>query len=69
MYLVRFSYKSITDTLWVKSPFSFSSLQELVSVLRGKLWGDETVLLNIRKSGKEELYADLLCFLCFGSIR
>ncbi|XP_015892266.3 uncharacterized protein LOC107426566 [Ziziphus jujuba] len=40
----------------------------LVSILRAKLKGDDRVL-NIRKSGKEDLYADLLCFLCFGSIR
>ncbi|XP_024030073.1 uncharacterized protein LOC21398313 [Morus notabilis] len=40
----------------------------LVSLLRAKLNGDDTVLLNIKNSGKEDLYADLLCFLCFGSI-
>lgn len=47
-----------------------SNLDEaLVPLLRAKLNGDDTVLLNIKNSGKEDLYADLLCFLCFGSIR
>ncbi|PON70787.1 phosphoglycolate phosphatase [Parasponia andersonii] len=41
----------------------------LVSLLRAKLNGDNTVLLNIKNSGKEDLYADLLCFLSFGSVR
>ncbi|KAF3435998.1 hypothetical protein FNV43_RR23090 [Rhamnella rubrinervis] len=48
---------------------SNNNSKELVSVLCENLKGDDSVLLNIRKSGKEDLYADLLCFLCFGSLR
>jgi hypothetical protein len=33
------------------------------------LKGDDIVLQNIRKSGKEDLYAELLYFLRFGSLR
>ncbi|XVF32226.1 hypothetical protein REPUB_Repub17cG0063000 [Reevesia pubescens] len=46
-----------------------SSKPELVSLITEKLDGDDTVLQNIRKSGKENLYAELLYFLRFGSLR
>ncbi|XWS31298.1 hypothetical protein CRYUN_Cryun23aG0065100 [Craigia yunnanensis] len=42
---------------------------ELVTMITEKLNGDDTVLQNIRKSGKENLYAELLYFLRFGSLR
>ncbi|OMP05172.1 hypothetical protein COLO4_09005 [Corchorus olitorius] len=42
---------------------------ELVSLITEKLNGDDAVLQNIRKSGKENLYAELLYFLSFGSVR
>ncbi|KAF5726596.1 hypothetical protein HS088_TW22G00276 [Tripterygium wilfordii] len=41
----------------------------LPSLMIEKLKGDDTVLQNIRKSGKEVLYAELLYFLRFGSLR
>ncbi|CAK7349357.1 unnamed protein product [Dovyalis caffra] len=41
----------------------------LVSLMFEKLKGDDIVLQNIRKSGKEDLYAELLYFLRFGSLR
>ncbi|KAJ6403796.1 hypothetical protein OIU84_012075 [Salix udensis] len=43
--------------------------KELVSLMIEKLKGDDIVLQNIRKSGKEDLYAELLYFLRFGSLR
>ncbi|GAV70682.1 DUF3685 domain-containing protein [Cephalotus follicularis] len=41
----------------------------LVSLLIEKLKGNDTVLQNIRKSGKEDLYAELLYFLRYGALR
>ncbi|XP_020275035.1 uncharacterized protein LOC109849595 isoform X1 [Asparagus officinalis] len=41
----------------------------LINQISEKLKGDDTVLQNIDRSGKEELYADLLFFLRFGCIR
>lgn len=52
--------------------FSYSAMhsgQALVTLMDGKLDGDNTVLQNIRNSGKEDLYAELMCFLSFGSLR
>ncbi|XP_025013480.1 uncharacterized protein LOC8264969 isoform X3 [Ricinus communis] len=43
--------------------------EAIVSLMIQKLKGDETILQNIRKSGKEDLYAELLYFLRFGSLR
>ncbi|XP_022771427.1 uncharacterized protein LOC111314387 isoform X2 [Durio zibethinus] len=43
--------------------------EELVTLITEKLNGDDTVLQNIRKSGKENLYAELLYFLRFDSLR
>ncbi|KAM7263648.1 hypothetical protein ACFE04_001331 [Oxalis oulophora] len=40
----------------------------LISLVTEKLKGDDTILANIRKSGKENLYAEFLHFLCFGSL-
>ncbi|XP_043805699.1 uncharacterized protein LOC110630227 isoform X4 [Manihot esculenta] len=42
--------------------------EELLSLMIQKLKGDETVLQTIRKSSKEDLYAELLYFLRFGSL-
>ncbi|XVF21404.1 hypothetical protein REPUB_Repub12eG0087600 [Reevesia pubescens] len=42
---------------------------ELITLIAEKLNRDDTVLQNIRKSGKENLYAELLYFLRFGSLR
>ncbi|KAK4765858.1 hypothetical protein SAY87_007500 [Trapa incisa] len=41
----------------------------LPSLIVERFKGDDTVLMNIMKSGKEYLYANLLCFLRFGSVR
>lgn len=41
----------------------------LASLIYEKLKGVDTVLQNIRKSGKGDLYAELLCFLSVGSQR
>ncbi|XP_062078856.1 uncharacterized protein LOC133783271 isoform X2 [Humulus lupulus] len=57
---------------WLEREHALASInldKALVSLLGAKLNGDNTILLNIKNSGKEDLYADLLCFLCFGSIR
>lgn len=43
--------------------------QALLSSIFEKLKGDDTVLQYIRKSGKEGLFADLICFLRFNSLR
>ncbi|KAE8676267.1 hypothetical protein F3Y22_tig00111621pilonHSYRG00410 [Hibiscus syriacus] len=42
---------------------------EFVSLISEKLNGDNTVLQDITKSGKKYLYAELLFFLRFGSLR
>lgn len=34
-----------------------------------RLKGDDTILKSIKKLGKEDLYADMLFFLRFGSLR
>lgn len=34
-----------------------------------RLKGDDTILKSIKKFGKEDLYADMLFFLRFGSLR
>ncbi|KAF8388389.1 hypothetical protein HHK36_027056 [Tetracentron sinense] len=49
-------------------PESREPEKELFSVMFEKLEGNDTILQNIRKSGKEDLYADLLFFLRFGSL-
>ncbi|XP_050364746.1 uncharacterized protein LOC126783336 [Argentina anserina] len=41
----------------------------LVLLMDAKLSGDNAILQNIRNSGKEDLYAELLYFLSFGSLR
>ncbi|KDP26400.1 hypothetical protein JCGZ_17558 [Jatropha curcas] len=43
--------------------------EALFSLMIQKLKGDEVVLQTIRKSGKEDLYAELLYFLRFGFLR
>ncbi|XP_010935976.1 uncharacterized protein [Elaeis guineensis] len=42
---------------------------KLTDRMLGKLNGDDRILQNISRSGKAELYADLLFFLRFGSLR
>ncbi|KAA8543471.1 hypothetical protein F0562_021034 [Nyssa sinensis] len=41
----------------------------LLSLMVEKLKGNNTILQNIRKAGKEDLYADFMCFLTFGFLR
>ncbi|XP_048138893.1 uncharacterized protein LOC115742466 isoform X2 [Rhodamnia argentea] len=43
--------------------------EALFTLMLQKLEGDSTILQNIRRSGKEDLFAELLCFLKFGSLR
>ncbi|KAF8006217.1 hypothetical protein BT93_K0496 [Corymbia citriodora subsp. variegata] len=43
--------------------------EALVTLILQKLEGDSTVLQKIRRLGKEDLFAELLCFLKFGSLR
>lgn len=43
--------------------------KECLSIVIDKLDGHGNVLMNIKKSGKEDLYAELICFLRFGFIR
>ncbi|XP_012490814.1 uncharacterized protein LOC105803278 isoform X2 [Gossypium raimondii] len=55
---------------WLKKELGLqSNNMELVSLITEKLNGDNTVLQNITKSGKKNLYAELLYFLRFGSLR
>ncbi|KAM3373795.1 hypothetical protein P3S68_012509 [Capsicum galapagoense] len=43
--------------------------KECLSVVIGELDGHGNVLMNIKKSGKEDLYAELICVLRFGFVR
>ncbi|KAG8477833.1 hypothetical protein CXB51_027433 [Gossypium anomalum] len=55
---------------WLKKELGLqTNNMELVSLITEKLNGDNTVLQNITKSGKKNLYAELLYFLRFGSLR
>ncbi|XVE72783.1 hypothetical protein DITRI_Ditri11bG0066300 [Diplodiscus trichospermus] len=55
---------------WLESELEAeTNNMELVTLITEKINGDDTVLQNIRKSGKENLYAELLYFLRFGSLR
>ncbi|KAK8688598.1 hypothetical protein V6N13_087355 [Hibiscus sabdariffa] len=55
---------------WMKKELGLETNDmELVSLITEKLNGDDTVLQNITKSGKKSLYAELLYFLRFGSLR
>ncbi|KAK8711701.1 hypothetical protein V6N13_146972 [Hibiscus sabdariffa] len=55
---------------WMKKELGLETNDmELVALITEKLNGDDTVLQNITKSGKKSLYAELLYFLRFGSLR
>ncbi|KAL4190395.1 hypothetical protein AMTRI_Chr07g24550 [Amborella trichopoda] len=57
---------------WLQTGLSLESESEnkgTVTQMFKKLGGDDAVLRNIRKCGKEDLYADLIFFLRFGSGR
>lgn len=43
--------------------------KDLPTVMLDKLMGDDSISQNIRNSGKEDLYAELIQFLIFGSLR
>ncbi|KAJ8559355.1 hypothetical protein K7X08_003413 [Anisodus acutangulus] len=43
--------------------------KECLSIVNDELDGHGNVLMNIKKSGKEDLYAELICALRFGFIR
>ncbi|XWS47107.1 hypothetical protein CRYUN_Cryun14cG0125100 [Craigia yunnanensis] len=67
--IIQKSCKSVCFA-WLENELGLeTNNKELVSLITEKLNGDDTVLQNIRKSGKENLYAELLYFLRFGSLR
>ncbi|XP_068663016.1 uncharacterized protein [Aristolochia californica] len=58
-------------SLWLKSEVCLENKEQvktIVARLSERLKGDDTIVRNIRKSGKEELYADNLFYLRFGSL-
>eukprot|EP01018_Ginkgo_biloba_P026941 Gb_34219 [translate_table: standard] len=44
-------------------------LQAVVNKIPDNVQRNDLILLNIKNTGKEDLHADLLFFLCFGSLR
>ncbi|KAM7496207.1 hypothetical protein LguiA_020621 [Lonicera macranthoides] len=59
-------------TTWLKEElYSEKSKPDkaLISMMVEKLNGYDSILQNIKKSGKEDLYAELICVLRFGSLR
>nr|XP_011458194.1 PREDICTED: uncharacterized protein LOC101297793 [Fragaria vesca subsp. vesca]XP_011458195.1 PREDICTED: uncharacterized protein LOC101297793 [Fragaria vesca subsp. vesca] len=59
-------------TSWLETELDLLSSKPnkaLVLLMDAKLNGDNAILQNIRNSGKEDLYAELLYFLSFGSLR
>ncbi|GMI66389.1 hypothetical protein like AT5G48830 [Hibiscus trionum] len=66
--IIQNSYKPICFA-WMKKELGLETYNmELVSLITEKLNGDDTVLQNITKLGKKNLYAELLYFLRFGSL-
>ncbi|KAJ0052046.1 hypothetical protein Pint_01574 [Pistacia integerrima] len=58
--------------IWLENEFDLdnsNSDEALISLIIEKLKGDDTVLKNIIKSGKRDLYAELVHCLWFGSPR
>ncbi|KAE9592090.1 hypothetical protein Lalb_Chr19g0125561 [Lupinus albus] len=59
-------------TTWLENEFSLqkgNTDKELVSVILEKVKGDNTVVQSITRSGKKDLYSELLWYLTFGSLR
>uniref|UniRef100_A0A5B7A9R6 Uncharacterized protein n=1 Tax=Davidia involucrata TaxID=16924 RepID=A0A5B7A9R6_DAVIN len=57
---------------WLEKELCFKKSKPdkaLLSLMVEKLKGNDTILQNIRKLGKEDLYADFMCFLTFGFLR
>eukprot|EP00268_Persea_americana_P051022 TRINITY_DN5606_c0_g1_i2.p1 TRINITY_DN5606_c0_g1~~TRINITY_DN5606_c0_g1_i2.p1 ORF type:complete len:518 (-),score=92.99 TRINITY_DN5606_c0_g1_i2:490-2043(-) len=57
---------------WLEEELSLENKKQDKAVLTKmfeRLKGDDTILKSIKKLGKEDLYADLLFFLRFGSLR
>ncbi|KAL6968048.1 hypothetical protein U1Q18_033851 [Sarracenia purpurea var. burkii] len=54
---------------WLEKELCLEGIEsdkELLSIMVEKLMEDDTTIQNIRKSGKEGLYAELIQFLIFG---
>ncbi|XP_057965887.1 uncharacterized protein LOC131156315 [Malania oleifera] len=75
---LKVSFKVIQSSFWhacidwLEKEFSLKDshhVKELLGSMFKKLKIDETILQNIQKSGKKDLYAELLCFLRFSSLR
>ncbi|XP_077227179.1 phosphoglycolate phosphatase isoform X2 [Tasmannia lanceolata] len=57
---------------WLEEELCLENKKQDTPLLTGmfeRLKGDDTILLNIKKLGKEDLYADLFFFLRFGALR
>ncbi|KAK7255928.1 hypothetical protein RIF29_29356 [Crotalaria pallida] len=65
------SCQSICAT-WLEKEFFLlkgTANKELVSMILEKVKGDSTILQSITRSGKKDLYSELLWYLTFGSLR
>ncbi|KAH1239911.1 hypothetical protein GmHk_08G024238 [Glycine max] len=61
-----------TCTAWLEKEFFLlkgSADKELASMILEKVKGDITIVQSITRSGKKDLYAELLSYLTFGSLR
>ncbi|KAJ7961505.1 Phosphoglycolate phosphatase [Quillaja saponaria] len=57
---------------WLENELCLENNNEdkaVASLIFEKLKGDNIIVRNIQKSGKEDLYAEFLCFLSVGSLR
>ncbi|CAL0304516.1 unnamed protein product [Lupinus luteus] len=69
--VIQRSCHSICAT-WLENEFSLlkgNTDKELVSMILEKVKGDNTVVQSITRSGKKDLYSELLWYLTFGSLR
>ncbi|GKU86090.1 hypothetical protein SLEP1_g662 [Rubroshorea leprosula] len=65
--VIQKSYRPVC-VAWLEKELCLEN-KALVSLMIEKLNGDDTVLRSFQKSGKESLYAELLYFLRYGSLR
>ncbi|KAK3032145.1 hypothetical protein RJ639_034970 [Escallonia herrerae] len=69
--IIQKSYQSVS-TGWLKEELCLRNSncdKALLSTMVEKLNGYDSILQNIKKLGKEDLYAELICVLRFGSLR
>ncbi|XP_028796889.1 uncharacterized protein LOC114752325 [Neltuma alba] len=69
--VVQRSYCSICMA-WLEKEFSLGKSiaeKKLASLILEKVKGDSIIVQSIKKSGKMDLYAELLCYLTYGSFR